>query len=200
MRRVLVSTLALGGALAGLLPAAAGTGQPVDVGQAAGVSVTGQSPDGQTLQIGITGYELSTGPRLALTIQRCDEDGYCDGENYVSPLTGSDFVVDANATTASLHTTLSGQPLVITWAPSAAAGPGAEIGATQLEMWGGADGSAVGWFGRSADATVRYAGVTCSTDGGVGAGTIADTEPIDGNPTTPAVSALRLRSGAPLHC
>ena len=200
MRRILISAIALGSAVVGFVPAMAGTGQPIDIGQAAGVSVTGLSPDGRTLQLGLTGFALSAGSRLAVTVQRCDEDGSCDAETYAAPLTPADFSVDASASRATLRTTLSGQPLIISWTPSDTTGPTLEVGAAQFDAWGGGDAAGVGWFGRGADTTVRYAGSTCKTDGGVGAGVLADTQPVDGNPTTTPVSDLHLQDGSGLHC
>jgi hypothetical protein len=199
MRRAVITALTLGGLTAGLLPALA-AGQPVNGGPAAGISVTGRTPNGRPLFLSIAGVDLSSGPELVIATQRCFKDGSCAGESYTAALSSHAFTVDPSTDTATLRTTLSGRPLVITWEASGTPASGVEIGSGQIDGWGQADAAGEMWLGQDAKATVSYAGSQCTGDGGVGGAAIADTKPVDGNPTNQPVRSLHLAKGSALHC
>ena len=194
MRRGLVAALAVGCAATVAVPVLADT--PVDTGNTAATSVTVPLPSGDTLTLDILGEDLSSGPRLVITANRCNDDGCSSSDQYVSLLDAKDLVIDENALTAHLDTTLSGRALSIAWKPMT--NGGYEIGGGTI-AGGPHDLFASSYAGSTTDVTVQWGDATCDGTGGIGTGLLADAA-FDDAGQLPPVSALDLPTGTRLRC
>ena len=192
MRSRAVAALALG--CVGIVPTLA-SAAPVDTGRMASVSVTVPLSDAASLELDIQAAQMSAGPQLAIHVLRCTNDTGCAGaDDYLSSLPSGALSVDPSAAVAHLHTTLDGQTLDIVWRPD----NGVVVGAGYVDG-GGSSATASHFFGDAALATVRYAGSSCTGDGGVGQG-IAANIGVGGESATAPVSQLHLPAATTLRC
>ena len=196
MRRALITTVGLAGLAATAVPVLA-TPTPVDEGRTAGIRVMGTLPDGDSLQLDISGSELSSGPRLVIDAVRCNQDQNCISQPYSGDLPANALSISASDTVASLATTLDGRQLSISWKP--AADGGAAVGGGTLEG-DGVDNFATEYWGTSAATAVSYDGAGCSGVGEVGDGAVVDTGAATGTEVTRPLSALHLPAGIVFHC
>jgi hypothetical protein len=199
MRRSSAATLTAA-ALVGIALPVAASPQPVDHGRFAAADVVFTLGHGQTLQVEFQPASLSGGQVLAVYTERCNASGSCMDDLFSSALPDGSFTIDATTAKAELTTTVSGQPLHITWTPSApAAGPVVLVGSGHV---GGNDSSttASDYAGDPADVAVSLGDRQCTGSGGVGDGVVAAPD----TPLTPQsgqpVDQLHVRSSAPMTC
>jgi len=196
MRRALITSVGLAGIAATAVPVLAAP-SPVDEGRTAGIRVLSKLPGGDTLQLDISGSQLSGGPRLVIDAVRCDQDGNCVTQPYAGDLPAGALSIAASDPRARLSTTLDGRELAISWTP--ASDGGYAVGGGTLEG-DGPDTFASEYTGTSADTTVSYGGLGCQGAGGVGDGVVVDTASVSGGETVRPLSALHLPAGVAFRC
>lgn len=196
MRRALVATLGLAGVASATVPVLAAP-TPVDEGRTAGIRVLGTLPGGDTLQLDISGSQLSTGPRLIIDAVRCDRNNDCTSQPYAGDLAPGALEISASDTHAALATVLDGRRLSIGWQP--APDGGAAVGGGSLEG-DGADDFATEYSGTTATTTVRYDGAGCQGAGEVGDGVVLDTAAVSGSEVALPLSTLQLPDGIVFRC
>ena len=196
MRRALMTTVGLAGLTATAVPVLASPA-PIDEGRAAGIRVLAKLPSGDTLQLDISGSQLSSGPRLVVDAVRCDEDNNCTTQTYAGDLPAGALSISESDPQAMLSTTLDGRGLTISWKPSSDGGY--TVGGGTLEG-DGPDTFASEYTGTSADTTVSYGGLGCQGTGGVGDGVVVDTASVSGGETARPLSALHLPQGIVFRC
>ena len=195
MRRALLTTIGLAGLAATAVPVLAAPA-PADEGRTAGMQVTTTLPDGDTLQLEFKAAQLSGGPRLIVDTERCNAGG-CLTDVYAGDLRADTLSISASDPQATLHTTLDGRALTISWKP--AADGGYSVGGGTLEG-DGPDTFASEYVGTSADTTVTYDGLGCQGVGGVGNGVVLDTASASGTEIAQPLSALHLPDGTAFRC
>jgi hypothetical protein len=196
MRRALITTVGLAGLAATVVPVLAAPA-PADEGRTAGVQVTTKLPNGDTLQLEFKALQLSSGPRLVIDSERCDEDGSCITKVYAGDLPAGALTISASDPQAKLATSLDGRDLTISWTPTAA--PGAVVSSGTLDG-DGSDNFVSEYSGQSADATVSFSGAGCQGSGGVGDGVVVDTASVTGTEVAHPLSALHLPEGTAFRC
>jgi hypothetical protein len=195
VNRAFLSALALGSAAVAATPVLASPA-PVDAGRAAAATVVVSLPDGDRLSLGLRAVAGQSADRLLVSTTRCDDDACLTGE-FSGLLPEHALTIDPSTADATLTVEIGGHVLAITW----------RSGDTSTAVLGGVAAGGKGgsvqastYDGAPAAVTVDFLGATCHGDGAVGNGAVVDTSDTTGTPATRAVSALKIRAGATLHC